>query len=504
MRQRLDARTLTQRDPAALGGRPVPASGPVCEDCRQIGVAEIGLVHIGGDDLARAHVATYAQDLIDAGWPGHIHLIALDDGRTEDRLAPQDCLYSLTISEPERIDDPAMITSIARVSTGWKAAVDAIASDETRMVTLTVGKDAYRGQHDQDWELEPEPESDDGAVPTVPEMIARGLGQRDRTLPPPVIAPLDDVFMNGETLRMLVMDAAGRIDAELEEWIEIEVEFPNSVVDRMATPATGETLNTIEERLGLSDAAALVTERHRSWVIESVEGLPPLADVGVELTRSIVPFERRRLWLLDGPRLALATAGAFLGLETIADVTADPGAMALATRISRSAAAVMLMAAGGEPDGGETGTTEARAESIMVRLSNPAVTRTCRDVCAEGSATIPMGILPVADGLLIAGLGASDHALVVAAWLALVAGMEIDGRVAGPIDDPLAGYMYAAMSAEGPEALVRDAFSEMVVPDLPGFADEVLTQLNRLIEFGTEAFMTHGQARDDEAEPSTI
>lgn len=494
---RLSARTIVQHDPAALAGRPLPTSGAVCEDCTPVGPDTVGIVHLGTDGFMRAHLATYAEDLLASGWPGRIHLVSLGDDDAGTRLSPQDHLYSLTAADAEHVDDPRIMTSLARVSTGWEAAIEAIASPATRMVTLTVGSAAYQGPHD-DWDPTFDTSEDD-VPPTVPEVIARGLGRRDRDLPPPVIAPLDDVFMNGETLRMLVLDAAGRIDEGLEEWIEIEVEFPNSVIDRLVAEPTGPTLDEIERRLGFSDEAALVTERHRSWVIESVEGLPPLADVGVELTRSIVPFERRRLWLFEGPRLALSTAGALCGCTTVAEAAVHPVAGAFAARISRSAAAVMLMAAGGEPDGAEPGTTEALATAILTRLANPTVTAGCVDVCAGGSRTIPMAILPVADGLLIAGLGVGDHAMAVASWLALTAGLEIDGKVVGPVDDPLAGYLYAAMSNDGPEALVLDALAEMVVPDLPGFAAEILVQLHHLMDMGTAAFGLHGSSTSGDA-----
>lgn len=503
MTERLTVRALLSRDPGALGGLPLPSAEPVCEACGPTPVDEPGIVHLGDDTGARVHLATYAQDLIRDGWPGRVHLVSLRGDSTERLLGPQDHLYSLTVSEPDRSDTVHVVSSIARASTGVDAAVEAVASPATRMVT--VSDDEHRNPP-EDWSDDRDDPSGsdpggrpDGSLPiggthSIAEVLALGLAARDRNLPPPVVVSLDDVFMNGDVLRARVLDAASRIDEQLEEWIETEVEFPNSIIDRMvADPPTVDHAR-IESLLGMRDEAPLVTEKHRSWVIESVEGLPPLTRVGVESTRDIVRFERRRLWLVEGPRLALAHAGAFHGCATIAEAAAHPVAREFATRLSRAAVAVILMAAGGEPGGAPPGSTEAYADSVLRRLANPAVTRACVDVCSEGSRSIPMSVLPVADGLLIAGLGVTDHALLVAAWLAMASGMDVAGASPPLPEDPIGGYLYAAVSGGGTAALVDAAMAEFAVHDLPGFDEEVLSRLEHLVEVGPAAFTSRGSA----------
>lgn len=505
MSERLTLHTLMERDPAALGGLPLPTGDHVCDSCGPTTIGEPGIVHIGNGLPARAHLATYAQDLIRAGWPGGIHLVSLGHDTAGEHLDAQDHLYSLTMSESGGNSTTQVISSVSRTSAGVEAAIAAISSSATRLVTVAEDDCGNDGQ-DEVWQTNPdgsdEPDEQrrpnrageaDGSC-SIAEVLARGLGARDRHAPPPVVVSMDDVFMNGEVLRARVLDAASRLDDELEEWIEIEVEFPNSIIDRMVGDSSGIDLDRIESVLGLRDEAALVTEPYRSWVIESVEGLPPLADVGVELTRQIVSFERRRLWLFDGPRMALAHAGALLGCRTIAEAAEHPVASEFAARVSRAAVAVILMAAGGEPGDADPGTTEAYAESVLLRLANPAVTRSCIDVCSEGSRKLPMSVLPVADGLLIAGLGTADHALLVAAWLVLATGLDIGDSTPPTADDPVGGYLYAAVSDGGLDALVDAAMAELAVRELPGFADEILTRLEHLVAVGASAFTNRDSA----------
>ncbi len=165
-----------------------------------------------------------------------------------------------------------------------------------------------------------------GALPSsAPALIALSLDRRRQAgLPAPVFAPLDNLLDNGTVLRARVLDEAERMDGALAAWIARDVCFPSSVVDRMVPAPTEAVLEEIAEELGLSDEAAVAAERHRSWIIRSVEGLAPLADVGVELVDDVAPFERRKLWLLNGPHSAVAYGGLLAGHATIAGAVEDP------------------------------------------------------------------------------------------------------------------------------------------------------------------------------------
>ncbi len=44
----------------------------------------------------------------------------------------------------------------------------------------------------------------------------------------------------------------------------------------------------------------------------------------MELVADVAPFERRKLWLLNGPHSAVAYGGLLSGYDTIARAVADP------------------------------------------------------------------------------------------------------------------------------------------------------------------------------------
>jgi fructuronate reductase len=237
-------------------------------------------------------------------------------------------------------------------------------------------------------------------------------------------------------------------------------------------PATTETvLEEIAEELGLSDEAAVAAEQHRSWVIRSVEGLVPLADVGVEVVDDVAPFERRKLWLLNGPHSAVAYGGLLAGHATIADAVTDPLIARFARDIVEETLEVAPFPSALQP--------AAFAAEALRRFANPALGHTCAQVGADGSGKLPERLLPVVAAREARSLATSRFALVAAIWLAAAGGVAVPGVRLPLLADPLASRLRsAAARADGLQALSRVALGESV------FAREVATVLDRLTKEG--------------------
>ena len=103
-----------------------------------------GIVHLGIGAFHRAHQAAYLDDClaIDPGWG--IIGASLRRPDTAEALNPQDGLYTLAIRHDESLK-ARIIGSVKDVlcRPGNGPVVAAIASPETRMVTLTVTEKAY-------------------------------------------------------------------------------------------------------------------------------------------------------------------------------------------------------------------------------------------------------------------------------------------------------------------------------------------------------------------------
>src|SRR6185312_7146147 len=105
--------------------------------------AAAAIAHLGVGAFARAHLGTYADDLLRAGWPATICGVSLRSRRAEQQLAPQDGLYTVTSRDAGETDDVRVVGALTSMQTGVAAAVEAVAAPSTTLVTLTVTEKGY-------------------------------------------------------------------------------------------------------------------------------------------------------------------------------------------------------------------------------------------------------------------------------------------------------------------------------------------------------------------------
>jgi fructuronate reductase len=422
------------------------------------------IVHLGVGAFARAHLGVYADDLLRAGWPATIRGVSLRGPGAEERLAPQDGLYSVTEREPGEVGPTRIVGSFTAVGTGPALAVEAVAAPGTTLVTLTVTEKGY--------------EVADGellgtSVPqSAPGVLAVGLAaRRAMGAPAPTVVSLDNLSENGRVLRDAVLEVAGRIDATLPGWIRDEVRFPSSVVDRMVPATTEADVADVARRLGVVDLAAVTAERHRSWVLEGADGLPPLDEVGVEVVTDVEAFQRRKLWLLNGPHSALAYAGLLVGCPTIADAATHPLVAPFVRRLVDDTLEVADLPGALAP--------RRFADDVLTRFENPLLGHTCAQVGADGSRKLAQRLLPVAAGRRDRGLPNGRLALVAATWIAAAAGIAVDGRQLPMVEDPSAvAYRAAGADLRRVVEVALDGRTD------GGFAGEVASMLQRLVRDG--------------------
>lgn len=408
-------------------------------------------VHLGPGAFARAHLGIYADDLCRAGHDARFRAVALRHPTAEEQLAPQEGLYTVTTREPGVAADTRLVGSLVAVATGAPVAVAAIADAATSFVTLTVTEKGY----------------DSVAPGSVVAVLVAGLdGRRRKGQGGLVVTSLDNLLDNGHVLRDRVLGVAREVGPPgLASWIEAEVAFPCSVVDRMVPATTGADRAEVAERLGLVDEAAVVAEAHRSWVVERVEGLPPLGDVGVEVVADVGSHQQRKLWLLNAPHSALAYGGLLAGHGTIAAAVTDPLVATFVRDLVDDVLAVVDPADGGpEP--------EAYAADSLRRFANPVLGHTCAQVGADGSRKLAQRLLPVVEARRARGLGVDRLAAVVAAWLAAVA--------TASVEDPAGEDLRRALAADGP----LGAAVLGVGPALRSWAPDVAAAYERVLADG--------------------
>jgi fructuronate reductase len=422
------------------------------------------IAHLGVGAFARAHLGVYADDLNRRGWPALIRGVSLMSDRAEREMSPQDGLYTVAEHEPDEDVTLRVVGSMTSVHTGPVAASEAVAAPTTALVTVTITESGY--------DIPRGPSDLHSATPSAPEIIARALAQRRQEgSAPPIIASLDNLLGNGAILRQRVMEMAERLDPALPGWIADEVPFPSSVVDRMVPAPTEFDRGDVVGRLGLVDLAAVTAERYRSWILSAAEGLPPFDDVGVQIVTDVTPFERRKLWLLNGPHSAFAYCGLLAGCDTIAS----------SVRNTKVASYVRAMIDDTLEVGQFAASLDAArfASDALKRFSNPSLGHTCLQVGADGSRKLPQRVLPIVEARLAHGLDTSRFATVVALWIASVGGLVVQGAPLPAAADPEAPRLRAAVVAGDLSKVVHVALGRIYAVAFCGQVVEALENLAR-------------------------
>ncbi len=114
----------------------------------------------------------------------------------------------------------------------------------------------------------------------MPKMFSR---RRDRGVPPFTVMSCDNIQGNGEVAQRAFTTFARAKDADLAAWIETEVAFPSSMVDRITPVTTDADRALVAERFGVDDAWPVVAEPFEQWAtrvalwLNSAKGGDPMS-----------------------------------------------------------------------------------------------------------------------------------------------------------------------------------------------------------------------------------
>ncbi len=420
-------------------------------------------VHIGVGSFHRAHQALYLDELLalpDTERWGECGLGVLpSDARMRDALQGQNHLYTLAERSADK-QSARVIGSIVEyiyAPEANEAAVEKMANPETRIVSLTITEGGYfidEGtgnfiiqhpsiQHDVE-----HPDAPSSSIGLIAEALDR---RRIRGFAPFTVMSCDNLQGNGHVISKVLRAYAGLRKPSLETWIEANVAFPNSMVDRITPATTPADIAWLATRFGIDDAWPVVTEPFLQWVIEDTfsNGRPQWERVGAQFTTDVASYEIMKMRLLNGSHLAMAYLGALAGFTYVQDIMADQLFVTFIECFMEEVTPIV-------PIIPNTSVPEYK-KSLIERFSNPTINDQVTRICSEGSAKIPKWLLPSIQELLDRNLSVDLLSLVVASWIFYLGkGVDEAGKPLDIIDARAAELTAIASSAEeDPSPMLR-------------------------------------------------
>jgi fructuronate reductase len=404
----------------------------------------VRIVHLGLGAFHRAHQAWFTAQVDDTAEWG----IAAFTGRNPqaaEELIPQDGLYTL-IERSEKGDSASIITSIVEAVSGadLDRLVGLLSAPATAIVTTTITEAGYRLTSDG------LPNLDDPAVvadaawlkaafaaDTLPGSLADGptttlarllLGleaRRRAGAGPLAVVPCDNMPDNGAFVATGLGALARAADSATADWILDNVSFVSTSVDRITPRTTPADLAAATELTGWQDNAAVVTEPFKDWVLcgEFPAGRPAWEKAGARFVDEIEPFERRKLWLLNGAHSLLAYSGLLRGHQTVAAAMQDAVCRGWVDDFWNEAVRHLVV------EGIDLDLDGYRA-ALVERFDNARIEHKLAQISSEGVTKLRVRVAPTVLAERAAGRTGDAGIRAIGSWVALaLSGYElVDGE----------------------------------------------------------------------------
>lgn len=454
-----------------------------------------GIVHFGVGGFHRAHQARYLDDLLGQGKAQDFGICGMGvlphDQRMRDILKEQDYLYTLIARFPDGHEDTRVIGSL--VDYIWTpedpaGAVEYLAGENIKIVSLTVTEGGYNfNQVTHEYDLSTPAVAEDLQDPENPRtvfgLVVQALRlRRERGIAPFTVMSCDNIQANGHMAQKVFTTHARALDPELAEWIEQNVSFPNSMVDRITPATTDEDRAYVAETYGIKDQWPVVTEDFIQWVLEDrfTLGRPAYEDVEVQVVEDVEPYEKLKLRMLNSSHQGLCYFAHLGGYFLVDEAVSNP-------LVSEFLMRYMLQEAQPTLDALPDTDVEEYARTLISRFTNKSVKDTVPRLCAESSDRIPKWLVPVVQDNLRDGGQVTYSAAIIASWARYAEGTDEKGQPITIVDNAEAKVRQAAQEQlAGDElAFLRDAdfFGDLVEHE--EFTRPYLETLRSLHEVGS-------------------
>ena len=367
-----------------------------------MGNQKINILHMGLGAFHKAHQAVYVQRAINNGQKLAIAAVSQRDPKEATTLADMGFKYLVRQGDGVSSTDEEITSIVATYfyPKDYLTLAQIVADEDFLAITITATEKAYVYS--------------DNLQATLPGRLAYLLHARYlKTKTGIAVISCDNLSGNGSITKSLVLKSAGLIgDSGFTDWLDKEVRFPNTMVDRIVPAA--------------KQAGVLVTEPFSQWVIEQDPIEKYLGGVGIQFVDDVSGYELMKLRLFNAVHSALAYTGELAGIEYVAQVIKEPKHEQLVKNIQEQAASSFVVPVG------ESAATYSAA--IRKRIANPSLGHRSEQIAMDGSQKLPHRVFTTINQLIEKDLPTNYLSLVLAIWVDYLSKSD---RVNDPLKDKL-------------------------------------------------------------------
>jgi len=433
------------------------------------------IVHIGLGNFHRAHQAAYLDDLLERGsvQSGVFEINLIPDTFPLGEILPaQDYLYTLITKDPrgeEKVRIVGSMLGYLNATTNRQAALERMADSQTSLITLTVTEKGYYyiKKTNEINTGDPAVQADlrnKGDPKTAAASLAAALSLRYRENRLPLtIASCDNIPTNGTVLKNCVLFFCRELYPEISSWVEDQVSFPCSMVDRITPVTTPALIKELEDHYGIVDRWPVCGEDFCQWVLEDKfkTTVPGYAEAGVQIVKDAEPYELMKMRLLNGSHSALAYPSFLMGFKMVDESTIDPLIKTfIRDRYMEEITPTLAPVPGID--------LTIYKDTLIKRFSNKNIADTIRRLATDSTSKIPNFILkPLSE---IIRHGGSHKAIIfaLAAWTRYLEGKDEAGQTI-IIEDANASFISEAARKAG-----SDPSGFLLAAGLEGLSQEQL------------------------------
>ena len=401
------------------------------------------VLHLGLGRFHRAHQAVYFQRYNELKNTSHVardsskievtsFSMRSNEARDEMRNVGLKYLVVETSRDQSAVRFIDCIGEVGSLLSDFDLFLHRMSDPQTQIVTLTITEKGYCLDLNGDLDMAQAvgPSSRHGARSdqrsashSAISALAAGLHARAvratsmGTKAPLTIVSCDNMHANGQRLERAVRQFLEiKNETATIEFLKTHVRFPSTMVDRIVPALTKADHQRFERENNVQSPALVATEEFSQWVIEDqfAGQRPELEIVGVEFTKDITAFEKRKLRLLNATHSLLAYSGMLAGHQFVHEAIQDPAIRTLAHQLITNDAGPLL-----DFEGVSEGLKNYETQ-IIRRFENNRLPHQLKQIAADGSLKIPLRLLPTIEEQIKKGFEPTAAGAAVVNWMLFI------------------------------------------------------------------------------------